>query len=42
MSSRPDSGEVSSLDAWFTENARRILRLAYFYTRNEKLAEEIA
>jgi len=42
MSSHPGPDKEEDFDAWFGEAARKILRDAYFVTRNPKLAEDIA
>ncbi len=42
MSSHPDPGEIPDFEIWFRKHGRKLLRQAYFYTRDPKLAEDIA
>jgi len=42
MSSLPDPGAVLDFETWFRQSGRLLLRLAYFCTGEEKLAEDIA
>ena len=42
MSSLPGSGAETDFEAWFRQFARPLLRWAYYYTRDPKLAEDIA
>ena len=42
MSSPPEPGAVPDFETWFREHGRRLLRLAYYHTRDPKFAEDIA
>ena len=42
MSSHPDPGEIANFEIWFRKHGRKLLRWAYSYTRDPKLAEDIA
>jgi len=42
MSSRPEPRAVPDFETWFRKHGRRLLRLAYYHTRDPKFAEDIA
>jgi RNA polymerase sigma factor (sigma-70 family) len=42
MSNLPGSGEEPDFETWFRQFAHRLIRWAYYYTRDPKLAEDIA
>ena len=42
MSSLPEPGAVPDFETWFRTSAGRLLRQAYYFTRDPELAEDIA
>ena len=42
MRSRPEPGSKREFEIWYEKSGYQFLRLAYFYTRDPKLAEDIA
>jgi DNA-directed RNA polymerase specialized sigma24 family protein len=42
MSSLPEPGAVPDFETWFRTSAGRLLRQAYYFTRDLELAEDIA